>query len=69
MTTSTSTQVLEINDANIGNGFILIQTNEIHLIDHFDHIIHTINLTEYETNIQLIEKSMIKLHYTFIYIN
>lgn len=57
---STQAQVLDINDANIGNGFILIQTNELQLINHYDHIIHTINLTEYETNIQLIEKSMNK---------
>lgn len=41
-----------------GNGFTLIQTNYTQLISSYRYIIHTVNLTEYETNIELIKSNL-----------
>jgi hypothetical protein len=49
---------LEIHDLTHGNGFTLIQTNYTQLISSYRYIIHTVNLTEYERNIELIKSSL-----------
>lgn len=49
---------MEIHDLTHGNGFTLIQTNYTQLISSYRYIIHTVNLTEYEINIELIKSSL-----------
>lgn len=50
-------QDLEIVDINNGNGFTLIQVNETPIIKGYKHVIHVINLTDYESNINIIEQN------------
>ena len=49
---------MEVHDLTIGNGFTLIQTNYTQLVSSYRYIIHTVNLTEYEVNIELIKLSL-----------
>lgn len=52
--------MLEITDQNHGNGFAIIQLNETKLIDHYNHFIHKINLTELEKSIIILETTINK---------
>lgn len=41
-------QTLEVTDLDKGSGVFMIQTNPVKLIDHYENIIHIINMTQYE---------------------
>lgn len=53
-------QVIELTDMNYGNGFTLIQLNDTQIIQNYNHLIHIVNLTEYEINILALESTVLK---------
>lgn len=42
------TQKIEINEYPIGNGFILIQNEEVNLVESYTKLIHAINFTKFQ---------------------
>lgn len=54
-----NSQSIEITDISHGNGFTLVQLDEIRLIESYRYLIHVINFTDYETNIKIIERSIL----------
>lgn len=54
-------QSIEVNEVNSGNGFLLIKQKEIKIIQQYSKILHVINLTQYDENIQTIKTNIIQI--------
>lgn len=52
---------IQITDLNHGNGFVIIKLNEVKIIDNYTKILHIVNLTNFETNIRILEEQVHKI--------
>lgn len=56
-----NTQTLELQDLSKNNGYVPIKTGEFRLIEHYNKILHIVNVTEYEQTLELITDNIRKL--------
>lgn len=51
-------QHLDIQDLTNNNGYIPVKTGELKTIDHYDKVLHFINITAYEETLTLISNNV-----------
>ncbi|XP_049317718.1 uncharacterized protein LOC125780131 [Bactrocera dorsalis] len=58
LTTTIMAQQIDIQDLTNNNGYIPIKTDELRVIDHYDKILHFVNLTAYDETTFLISRNI-----------
>lgn len=56
--TTVTAQTLDIQDLTNNNGYIPIKTGEFKAIEHYDKVLHIVNLTEYERTVEIITNNI-----------